>query len=183
MVTIDDVKGPKMSKGVLLALMSAFFYASYLVLVKRKSDTEEKVDIPLFFGKFKLNHLFYYLCLLYIYIILIFARFCRTMEFTFNVASIFRIKLHPNWSIRIAESSPIFNIIFERIHRHCSVGSTMAVVICSERTKYYPIDTDLNFRFFLTIFQVLLSDVIVDRNDWHYVANSVVDAVRCDFQK
>lgn len=53
MVTIDDVKGPKMSKGVLLALMSAFFYSSYLVLVKRKSDTEEKVDIPLFFGKFK----------------------------------------------------------------------------------------------------------------------------------
>lgn len=54
MVTIDDVKGPKMSKGVLLALMSAFFYASYLVLVKRKSDTEEKVDIPLFFGKLEL---------------------------------------------------------------------------------------------------------------------------------
>lgn len=50
MVTIDDVKGPKMSKGVLLSLMSAFFYASYIVLVKRKSDTEEKVDIPLFFG-------------------------------------------------------------------------------------------------------------------------------------
>lgn len=55
MVTIDDVKGPKMSKGILLALMSAFFYASYLVLVKRKSDTEEKVDIPLFFGKFSLS--------------------------------------------------------------------------------------------------------------------------------
>lgn len=55
MVTIDDVNGPKMTKGVLLALMSAFFYASYLVLVKRKSDTEEKVDIPLFFGKFKMR--------------------------------------------------------------------------------------------------------------------------------
>lgn len=39
-----------MSKGAFLALMSAFFYAAYLVLVKRKSDTEEKVDIPLFFG-------------------------------------------------------------------------------------------------------------------------------------
>lgn len=34
----------------MLALLSAFFYASYLVLVKRKSDTEEKIDIPLFFG-------------------------------------------------------------------------------------------------------------------------------------
>lgn len=51
MVTIDDVQGPKMSKGVVLALLSAFFYASYLVLVKRKSDTEEKINIPLFFGK------------------------------------------------------------------------------------------------------------------------------------
>lgn len=56
MVTIDDVKGPKMSNGALLALMSAFFYASYLVLVKRKSDTEEKVDIPLFFGKYSECH-------------------------------------------------------------------------------------------------------------------------------
>ncbi|XP_031616367.1 solute carrier family 35 member F5 [Contarinia nasturtii] len=50
MVTITDVQGPKMSKGVVLALLSAFFYASYLVLVKHKSDTEEKIDIPLFFG-------------------------------------------------------------------------------------------------------------------------------------
>lgn len=52
MVTITDVEGPKMSKGVVLALLSAFFYASYLVLVKHKSDTEEKIDIPLFFGKY-----------------------------------------------------------------------------------------------------------------------------------
>lgn len=51
MVTIADVQGPKMSKGVVLALLSAFFYASYLVLVKHKSDTEEKIDIPLFFGE------------------------------------------------------------------------------------------------------------------------------------
>lgn len=51
MVTIDDVKGPQMSKGVLLALLSAFFYASYLVLVKHKSDNEEKINIPLFFGE------------------------------------------------------------------------------------------------------------------------------------
>lgn len=51
MVTFNDVEGPKMSKGVVLGLLSAFFYASYLVLVKHKSDTEEKIDIPLFFGK------------------------------------------------------------------------------------------------------------------------------------
>lgn len=51
MVTITDVQGPKMSKGAVLALLSAFFYASYLVLVKHKSDTEEKIDVPLFFGK------------------------------------------------------------------------------------------------------------------------------------
>lgn len=41
---------PKFSKGVILSLVSAFFYSTYLVLVKRKSDTEEKIDIPLFFG-------------------------------------------------------------------------------------------------------------------------------------
>lgn len=95
MVTIDDVKGPKMSKGALLALMSAFFYASYLVLVKRKSDTEEKVDIPLFFGKLKLITIIF-VFLFSIYIFLFSPRFCRTVEFTFNVASIFRIEFHPN---------------------------------------------------------------------------------------
>ncbi|XP_055708442.1 solute carrier family 35 member F5 [Phlebotomus papatasi] len=50
MVTLSELEEPKMSKGIFLALTSAFFYASYLVLVKRKSDTEEKIDIPLFFG-------------------------------------------------------------------------------------------------------------------------------------
>lgn len=52
MITVDDVNEAKLSKGVILALLSAFFYASYLVLVKHKSDTEEKIDIPLFFGNF-----------------------------------------------------------------------------------------------------------------------------------
>lgn len=52
MVTISDIGGTKMSKGIVLALLSSFFYASYLVLVKHKSDTEEKIDIPLFFGNF-----------------------------------------------------------------------------------------------------------------------------------
>lgn len=51
MVTVQNMSdGSKMSKGVVLALLSAFFYASYLVLVKHKSDTEEKINIPLFFG-------------------------------------------------------------------------------------------------------------------------------------
>jgi len=50
MITISEIEEPKLSKGIVLAILSAFFYASYLVLVKRKSDTEEKIDIPLFFG-------------------------------------------------------------------------------------------------------------------------------------
>lgn len=50
MVSITNLNEPKFSKGIILALMSAFFYSAYLVLVKRKSDTEEKIDIPLFFG-------------------------------------------------------------------------------------------------------------------------------------
>ncbi|XP_017472122.1 PREDICTED: solute carrier family 35 member F5 isoform X3 [Rhagoletis zephyria] len=49
-VTISDIHEARFSRGALLALFSAFFYAAYLVFVKRKSDTEEKVDIPLFFG-------------------------------------------------------------------------------------------------------------------------------------
>ncbi|XP_037042736.1 solute carrier family 35 member F5 isoform X2 [Bradysia coprophila] len=49
-VTISDIDGTDVTKGIVLALLSAFFYAAYLVLVKHKSDTEEKIDIPLFFG-------------------------------------------------------------------------------------------------------------------------------------
>ncbi|XP_055374302.1 solute carrier family 35 member F5 [Condylostylus longicornis] len=51
MVTISQISdSSKYSRGIVLALISAFFYAAYLVFVKRKSDTEEKIDIPLFFG-------------------------------------------------------------------------------------------------------------------------------------
>ncbi|XP_037950307.1 solute carrier family 35 member F5 [Teleopsis dalmanni] len=49
-VTISDIEDANFSRSALLALFSAFFYAAYLVFVKRKSDTEEKIDIPLFFG-------------------------------------------------------------------------------------------------------------------------------------
>ncbi|XP_055625101.1 solute carrier family 35 member F5 [Toxorhynchites rutilus septentrionalis] len=50
MVSLSEISEPKMTRGIVLAIMSAFFYASYLVLVKRKSDTEEKINIPMFFG-------------------------------------------------------------------------------------------------------------------------------------
>nr|CAD7431277.1 unnamed protein product [Timema monikensis] len=36
--------------GAILALVSAFFYAAYLVFLRRKVDHEDKMDIPLFFG-------------------------------------------------------------------------------------------------------------------------------------
>lgn len=50
MVTISEIQISNIWSGVILTLLSAFFYSCYLVLVKRKSDTEEKIDIPLFFG-------------------------------------------------------------------------------------------------------------------------------------
>ncbi|CAH0552063.1 unnamed protein product [Brassicogethes aeneus] len=36
--------------GAVLSLFSAFFYAAYLVFLRRKVDHEDKIDIPLFFG-------------------------------------------------------------------------------------------------------------------------------------
>ncbi|KAF5308142.1 hypothetical protein FQR65_LT06321 [Abscondita terminalis] len=36
--------------GAILALISAFSYAAYLVFLRRKVDHEDKMDIPLFFG-------------------------------------------------------------------------------------------------------------------------------------
>ncbi|XP_054278091.1 solute carrier family 35 member F5 [Macrosteles quadrilineatus] len=38
------------SSGVVLSLISSFFYASYLVFLRRQVDHEDKMDIPLFFG-------------------------------------------------------------------------------------------------------------------------------------
>lgn len=126
MATADEVAGAKVSKGVVLALLSAFFYASYLVLVKHKSDTEEKVDIPLFFGTF-----------------LQFSpaskpiespssfRFCRIVEFAADVARIFCIEFYTNRSIRTAEPTAIPSIIFERLGWNSVVRGALAVVLLS----------------------------------------------------
>ncbi|XP_065168212.1 solute carrier family 35 member F5-like isoform X2 [Atheta coriaria] len=36
--------------GIALSILSAFFYATYIVFLKRKVEHEDKMDIPLFFG-------------------------------------------------------------------------------------------------------------------------------------
>lgn len=38
--------------GALWALCGAIIYALYLVSLKRRVDHEDKLDIPMFFGKF-----------------------------------------------------------------------------------------------------------------------------------
>lgn len=50
MVTMSEIGEPQNSRGIVLSFLSAFFYACYLVLVKRKNDTDEKIDIIEFFG-------------------------------------------------------------------------------------------------------------------------------------
>lgn len=50
MVTVSEVTDARMSRGIVLALLSALCYAAYLVLVKHKSAVEERINIPLFFG-------------------------------------------------------------------------------------------------------------------------------------
>lgn len=37
--------------GAMLSLVSAFLYAVYLVFLKRMVQNEDKIDIPMFFGK------------------------------------------------------------------------------------------------------------------------------------
>lgn len=49
-VTMSEISEPQNSRGIILSIFSAFFYACYLVLVKRKNDTDEKIDIIEFFG-------------------------------------------------------------------------------------------------------------------------------------
>jgi solute carrier family 35 protein F5 len=50
MVTMSEISDVQNSRGIVLSVLSAFFYACYLVLIKRKNDTEEKIDIIEFFG-------------------------------------------------------------------------------------------------------------------------------------
>lgn len=50
MVSMSKINEPNYSRGIILSVCSAFFYACYLVLVKRKNDTDEKVNILEFFG-------------------------------------------------------------------------------------------------------------------------------------
>lgn len=50
LVTMSEIAEPQNSRGIVLSVMSAFFYACYLVLVKRKNDTDEEIDIIEFFG-------------------------------------------------------------------------------------------------------------------------------------
>ncbi|KAK6624523.1 hypothetical protein RUM44_011382 [Polyplax serrata] len=40
----------KIPTGALLALVSALFYAAYLVFLRRRVESENKIDIPMFFG-------------------------------------------------------------------------------------------------------------------------------------
>ena len=37
--------------GALWALLGALLYAMYLVLLRRRVDNEEKLNVPMFFGK------------------------------------------------------------------------------------------------------------------------------------
>ncbi|ODN05339.1 Solute carrier family 35 member F5 [Orchesella cincta] len=51
-VSLSDlrIETSNLPLGAIFALVSAFFYAAYLVFLRKKVDHEEKLDIPLFFG-------------------------------------------------------------------------------------------------------------------------------------
>ena len=52
MVTYSDLAFEgKVPAGALWALSGAILYAVYLVALRRRVDHEDKLDIPLFFGK------------------------------------------------------------------------------------------------------------------------------------
>ena len=52
LVSMSDLKFEhKAPQGALWALLGAVLYAVYLVALRRKVDHEDKLDIPLFFGK------------------------------------------------------------------------------------------------------------------------------------
>lgn len=52
LVSFSDLalESAKLPFGAVLSLFSAFFYATYIVFLKRRADHEDKIGIPLFFG-------------------------------------------------------------------------------------------------------------------------------------
>lgn len=44
------IEASRVPTGIILALVSAFFYATYIVFLRKKVDHEDKMDIPMFFG-------------------------------------------------------------------------------------------------------------------------------------
>jgi len=52
MVSLSEIKMEQSTPvGAGWALLGSFCYASYLVLLKRKVDHEDKMSIPMFFGQ------------------------------------------------------------------------------------------------------------------------------------
>ncbi|KAG8239108.1 hypothetical protein J437_LFUL018805 [Ladona fulva] len=50
-ISLSDLKtGVRVPMGAIMALLSAFLYAAYLVFLRRKVENEDKMDIPMFFG-------------------------------------------------------------------------------------------------------------------------------------
>ena len=47
----DTLVTPEVPLGALWALLGALLYAIYLVLLRRRVDNEEKLNIPMFLGK------------------------------------------------------------------------------------------------------------------------------------
>ena len=48
-----QLEGGKVPMGAIWSLISAALYSAYLVLIKRKVENEDKMDIPMFFGKLR----------------------------------------------------------------------------------------------------------------------------------
>lgn len=48
--------------GAVWSILGAFFYAAYIVLLRRKIDNEELLDFPMFFGRFLFCSVYHLLC-------------------------------------------------------------------------------------------------------------------------
>lgn len=83
--------------GAIFALVSAFFYAAYLVFLRKKVEHEDKLDIPLFFGTLSILQQFKLSTLLTKYSLVdILNRFRWLVQSTSPLAFILCLQLHWN---------------------------------------------------------------------------------------
>jgi len=128
MVSLSDLKVEQsIPVGAGWALAGSMCYAAYLVLLKRKVDHEDKMSIPMFFGKYPKQFKFR-IEQLYLFISF-FLRFCWADQYFGYVARLFRAARNKIGSLHLAYPTTMAVHRSKWNNRDCSFRVSVVMVI------------------------------------------------------